>query len=129
MAQDIVTPLTEAALDVDSARRLLGQAPALLPGVPVQRVTQAQDGIVVEQQLASGAVVRLYERPAQDIRPSPAAKIAQQRSALPAPAFGAAQAGGSPAGERLARYVGSLRVEITGPLPEDSLSRLLELVK
>jgi hypothetical protein len=34
-----------------------------------------------------------------------------------------------PADERLARYVGSLRVEIAGPLAADSLSRLLELVK
>jgi len=31
--------------------------------------------------------------------------------------------------ERLARYVGNLRVEIEGALPPDSLSKLLELVK
>ena len=31
--------------------------------------------------------------------------------------------------ERLARFVGSVRVEIAGPLPADSLSRLLERVK
>jgi len=31
--------------------------------------------------------------------------------------------------ERLARYVGNLRVEIEGALPADSLSKLLELVK
>ena len=31
--------------------------------------------------------------------------------------------------ERLARFVGPLRVEIAGPLTTDSLSKLLELVK
>jgi len=31
--------------------------------------------------------------------------------------------------ERLARFVGPLRVEIAGPLGTDSLSKLLELVK
>jgi hypothetical protein len=32
------------------------------------------------------------------------------------------------ANERLARFVGGLRVEISGPLPADSLSKLLELI-
>ena len=31
--------------------------------------------------------------------------------------------------ERLARFVGRLRIEIAGPLPKDSLNRLLESVK
>jgi hypothetical protein len=35
----------------------------------------------------------------------------------------------APPREGLARYVGSLRIEIAGPLPADSLSRILELVR
>src|SRR5438876_175193 len=45
------------------------------------------------------------------------------------PAAEGAPGMGVGASERLARYVGNLRVEIEGALPTDSLSKLLELVR
>jgi len=131
VAPEAVAPPAPPALvaNLDSARRLLAQAPVLLPGVPVRRVTRAPDGIVVEQQLESGEIIRLYERLALAVQPPAAAKAAPQPSARRAAALDAAAEGAPAVGERLARYVGALRVEITGPLPADSLSRLLDLVR
>jgi len=120
---------------MDEARRLLGQPPAVLAGLTIRRVSVAEDGaVVVEQQLESGTVIRLYERPASGATPSPAPSapradsLAPSRAARRAPAVEAAEARAPRAGERLARYVGSLRVEIAGPLPADSLTKLLDLV-
>jgi len=133
MAQEAVAPPPPPppapAVDLDSVRHFLAQAPVLLPGAPVRRVTRAPDGIVVEQQLESGEIIRLYERQALAVQPPAAAKAAPQPSARRTAALDAAAAGAPPGGERLARYVGSLRVEITGPLSADSLSKLLDLVK
>jgi len=105
-------------LDTASARSILGRDPAVLADRPVLTVThmpgQGENGavIVIEQELEAGTVIRLYERQ------------------LPAGAGEAVPAAQAPAGsERLARYVGTLRVEIAGPLPADSLSRLLDLVR
>src|SRR5712691_1978818 len=59
---------------MDEARRLLGQPPVVLAGLAIRRVSVADDGaVVVEQQLESGTVIRLYERPASGATPSPAA--------------------------------------------------------
>ena len=125
--------LTDGDSGMDEARRLLGQPPAVLAGLAIRRVSVAEDGdVVVEQQLESGTVIRLYERPASGATPSPAADAvaAPSRAAASrrAPAVEAAEARAPRAGERLARYVGSLRVEIAGPLPADSLTKLLDLV-
>jgi len=106
-------------LDTASARSLLGREPAVLADRPVLTVThmpgQGENGavIVIEQELEPGTVIRLYERQMP-------ASAGEPVAAAPAP--GAAS-------ERLARYVGTLRVEIAGPLPADSLSRLLDLVR
>ena len=118
---------------MDEARRLLGQPPAVLAGLAIRRVSVAEDGaVVVEQQLESGTVIRLYERPASGARPSPAADAvappSRAAASRRAPTVEAAEARAPRAGERLARYVGSLRVEIVGPLPADSLTKLLDLV-
>ena len=93
----------------DTARAILGVDPARIPNLPAvaKRSSAADRLVLVEQQLASGTVVRLHERPAAEGAPG-------------------MEAGAS---ERLARYVGNLRVEIEGALPPDSLSKLLELVK
>jgi hypothetical protein len=67
-----------------------------------------EDGVlVVEQELERGIVIRLYERPAGPVEPARESR----------------------GGERLARYVGALRVEIAGPLSPDSLSQLLNSVQ
>jgi anti-sigma factor RsiW len=106
-------------LDTASARSLLGREPAVLADRPVLTVThmpgQGENAavIVIEQELDAGTVIRLYERQVP----------AGAGEAVPAaPAPGAAS-------ERLARYVGTLRIEIAGPLSTDSLSRLLDLVR
>ena len=93
----------------DTARAILGVDPARIPNLPAvaKRSSAADRVVLVEQQLASGTVVRLHERPAAEGAPG-------------------MEVGTS---ERLARYVGNLRVEIEGALPPDSLSKLLELVK
>ena len=93
----------------DTARAILGVDPARIPNLPAvaKRSSAADRVVLVEQQLASGTVVRLHERPTAEGAPG-------------------MEAGAS---ERLARYVGNVRVEIEGALPPDSLSKLLELVK
>src|SRR5439155_1283985 len=93
----------------DTARAILGVDPARILNLPAvaKRSSAADRVVLVEQQLASGTVVRLHERPAAEGAPG-------------------MEVGAS---ERLARYVGNLRVEIEGALPPDSLSKLLELVK
>jgi hypothetical protein len=92
----------------------------------------AGDGVVaVEQEWTTGIVLRLYERRAigaeNDLRAYSAAPTAAQRSAerpLSAPSAKPVLPG-----ENLARYVNSLRVEISGPLAADSLARLLDAVE
>jgi hypothetical protein len=118
-ASEAGAPIDEVAgwppLDAAGARALLGRAPALLPGRPVHRVARspAGDGVVlIEQEWTTGVVLRLYESRAVEKEP----------------------ARGTPGGlemprENLARYVNSLRVEIAGPLPADSLARLLDAVE
>jgi len=101
----------------DTARAILGVEPVRIPNLPAvaKRSSAAERVVLVEQQLASGTVVRLHERPAAEGAPGmDVGAVAVQRL------------DGS---ERLARYVGDLRVEIEGALPADSLSKLLELVK
>jgi hypothetical protein len=127
-------------LETDSMRLVLGQAPAVLPDHPVLRTMLSPDraSVVVEQELAPGTVVRLYERRAS-VRES--ARAAAPMAAAPAPQAVAKDARGDKAGlaatrdaraneaDRLARYVGALRVEIAGPLDADSLEKLLEQVR
>jgi len=113
-----------------AAERLLGQAPAVLPGALIRSVARAEGGgVVLEQELATGTIVRLYERPASAAEPPASVHATPRASARRAPTDEAAPAGMPPAGERLARYVGSLRIEIAGPLPPDSLTKLLDLVR
>jgi len=101
----------------DTARVMLGVEPARIPNLPAvaKRRSAAERVVLVEQQLASGTVVRLHERPAAE--------------GAPGMEVGAAAVQRVDVSERLARYVGNLRVEIEGALPADSLSKLLELVK
>jgi len=124
-------PVAADVLDAGlAAERLLGQAPAVLPGARIRSVARAESGgIVLAQELESGTVVRLYERPASAAEPSASVNAAARAPERRAPAGVAAPTGMPPAGERLARYVGSLRIEIAGPLPPDSLTKLLDLVR
>ena len=122
----------------DTARAILGVEPVRIPNLPAvaKRSPAAERVVLVEQQLASGTVVRLHERPAAEGVPEPSesgavanaapSKAAGLRERMEVGAVAMQRVDGS---ERLARYVGNLRVEIEGALPADSLSKLLELVR
>jgi len=125
-ANSVRLSTTWPAIAAKPARDLLGAAPAVIPGFAVRsmRRNPGVKEVVVEQEIA-GAVVSLFQRPLGDTRaPEEAQPIvidgAVSRDSLVAKAR---------RNERLARFVGSLRVEIAGPLPADSLSRLLDLVR
>jgi hypothetical protein len=108
------------------AHDLLGGAPAMIPGYPVRALRRnptAAREIVVEQELSPGVVVSLFEQPL-DLNPGPASP-----SRLDGQAPRDSLAAKARTNERLARFVGRLRIEIAGPLPKDSLNRLLESVK
>jgi hypothetical protein len=119
-------------LDADAARRVLGRAPAVLPGYPVRRMARsaADDGVVlIEQEWRPGIVLRLYERRAISAGRADAGRIdAGARSSSPRARL-APSAEPVLRGEKLARYINSLRVEIAGPLAADSLAQLLDLVE
>jgi anti-sigma factor RsiW len=103
-----------------SARDLLGTDPATIPGRPIRALRRGPGPtpeIVVEQELGGGVVVLLFEQVLDQGNKRARREMVGQDGAV------------ARANERLARFVGSLRVEIAGPLPTDSLSRLLELVR
>jgi len=106
-----------------SATRMLGTELAMIPGVPLRdiRMSPYSDGVVlVEQAIDSTVVIQLYQRRAEAAEAVDS--LAVHRYMTPRDAERARV-------ERLARFVGPLRVEIAGPLGTDSLSKLLELVK
>ena len=94
-----------------SARTLLGADPVGIPGLAARDIKRSPTDaatIVVEQQLDSRTVIQLFQRPAN---------------------VGGVEREFAMRSNELARYVGRLRVEITGPLTPDSLNRLLEQVQ
>lgn len=109
------------SVSLDSARALLGGELAAIADLPIRtvRVSVPPDGVVmVVQELPTGGTVTLFERRGvARLVSEDAAPAARERAAAAAPA------------ELQARYVGALRVEITGALSADSLSRLLERVR
>ena len=107
-----------------SATRLLGTELVMIPGVPVKdiRMSPYADGVVlVEQEIDSTLVIQLFQRRADAAAADSFAGRGYQ--------YQRQRAAELQRVERLARFVGPLRVEIAGPLGTDSLSKLLELVK
>src|SRR6266536_2879869 len=102
-----------------TARSLLGTDPVGLPGLATRRIRRSPGTdrtVIVEQVVDSATVIQIIQRPAT-------ANLFD--SSARGYAFGEAER--VPA-DRLARFVGGLRVEIKGPLSLDSLNRLLEQV-
>jgi anti-sigma factor RsiW len=112
-----------------AATTLLGTDPVGLPGLATRRIRRspAPDAtVVVEQALDSSTVIQIFQRPAMAFgyTDSTGRYYARERAARKA-----APAAAPPPADRLARFVGRLRVEISGPLSLDSLNRLLEQVE
>jgi hypothetical protein len=101
------------------ARQILGAEPMGVPGLAVRNIRRSPTGevVLVEQAIDSVTVIQLF----------------QQRVESDAYLFRSFVAdslrSGAVATERLARFIGGVRVEIAGPLSADSLNRLLEQVK
>jgi anti-sigma factor RsiW len=112
-------PAGWTTIEPQHAHDLLGSDPAVIPGYPTRalRSNPANPKVILVEQVIGGMVVQLFEQ-RNDVEGQGAG-----RSANAAPARGYA------ANERLARYVGPLRIEIAGAVPADSLSILLGLVR
>jgi hypothetical protein len=124
LARDQLAATEWPTIEREPARALLGADPVGVPGLRIVdlRRSPAGDGVVlVEQQVDSATVIQLFQRRVEAERQA-------AREAAPAAAM-KAQVRGYTTSERLARFVGSVRVEIAGPLPADSLNKLLERVQ
>ncbi|MGH7521775.1 MAG: hypothetical protein ACREMI_10890, partial [Gemmatimonadales bacterium] len=114
-----------------AATTLLGTDPVGLPGLVTRRIRRspAPDAtVVVEQALDSSTVIQIFQRPADSPRYLVDGVIVRQTERDRAAREAAPAAAPAPV-DRLARFVGRLRVEISGPLSLDSLNRLLEQVE
>lgn len=103
------------------AASLLGDRPVGVPGLATRRIRQspgADSTVVVEQALDSNTTIQIFQRPAN-------AAWSLDSSGMNYYSGGERQR----ADRVLARYVGRLRVEITGPVSTDSLNKLLEQVE
>jgi anti-sigma factor RsiW len=106
-------------VDRGTAAALLGENPVGLPGLPIRtlRLSPGLDRtVLVEQALDSTAVIQVFQRVASVGAQSDTSGHAHDR---------ADEQGRT---NRLARFMGRLRVEIAGPVSPDSLNRLLELI-
>ena len=114
-----LTTTTWPIISSGTARSLLGTEPVGLPGLARQiRRSPVGDGtVVVEQKIDSKTTVQIFQRQTTD------AHFDSSPTVLQGYAYGQRD---SAAAERLARYVGRLRVEISGPLTTDSLNKLLD---
>ena len=101
------------------ARDVLGVEPVIIPGFAVRayrRNPEARE-IVVEQVTDAGTAISLIERRVDSVDSRADSAAARQYATAKS------------VNERLARFVGLLRVEIDGPLTSDSLSSLLDLAR
>jgi hypothetical protein len=104
-----------------TARSLLGTDPVGVPGLAGEiRRSPANDGtVVVEQKIDSATTIQIFQQP----NATAALYELDSSARFNKSARGAAQT------DRLARYMGKLRVEIAGPLSSDSLNKLLDQVQ
>ena len=113
-----------------AAASLLGTDPVGLPGLTTRKIQRSPSGdgtVVVEQSLDSATVIQFFQRPA--VAWSETDSLAQT-GAIALRALTERRKAAAPArADRLARFVGRLRVEISGPLTTDSLNKLLDQVE
>ena len=145
-------------ISLDSARALLRTDPLAVPGAPIRTIYRAREMgystvVIVEQMLDSSTVIKVVNR-----RPSPLAldqfvvtgagaatarpdsassaervrlgraRVADSLAAAPA-AKAVTRLAPVETQNRLLRHLGDLEIQISGPLPSDSLRKLLQLVQ
>ena len=146
-------------ITVDSARALLGADPLAVPGAPIRTMYRAREigysaVVIVEQALDSSTVIEVVNGRRSPLaldavvvtgaaapvaaRPDSVsalerarvgrARVADSLAAAPA-AKAAARLGYSETRNRLVRLLDNLEIHISGPLPSDSLGKLLLLVQ
>lgn len=113
------------------ARQILGAEPMGVPGLAVRNIRRSPTGevVLVEQAIDSATVIQLFQERAENDQF--ASRLYSSSDSVPARqrAGGVQLRGGTAGTERLARFIGGVRVEIAGPLSADSLNRLLDQVK
>ncbi|HEY6808378.1 MAG TPA: zf-HC2 domain-containing protein [Gemmatimonadales bacterium] len=125
-ARNAPTSTTWPVIAAGPAREVLGGEPAQIPGLPVlgiRRNPADAAEIVVEQGVDSATVVEIYQRRLTGVLREKAPAVPALNPQEHAPRANAALV------ERPSRTIGSLRVEIAGPLPADSLRKLLGLIR
>jgi hypothetical protein len=146
-------PPAGVGFTLDSARAVLGQDPVVLPRAPIRAIRRDRRAgyaavVVIEQQLDSGSVIELVEGRAAPANldaavvtatgearaPDSVARLkGGRREAAPRadapPAKLNAQLVPHDAQNRWLRRLGTLEIHISGPLPSDSLQKLLQLLQ
>ena len=146
--------LKGSPISVDSARALLGADAFAVPGAPIRTIYQAREigysaVVIVEQALDSTTVIAVTNARSTPLAlgevvvagaPAPASRadsmVALERAPR-APAQVASSLAAKPSARlmrdetrnRPLRRVGNLDIHISGPLPSDSLQRLLQQVQ
>ena len=129
----VIMSTTWPLISRQPAREVLGVEPVVIPGFAVRayRRNPATHEIAVEQVTDAGTTISLIERriDPNGYADSRADSPAVTADSLPPVRGYVPRAMAKAVNERLARFVGSLRIEIEGPLTPDSLSSLLELAR
>jgi len=145
-------------ISLDSARALLGADPLAVPGAPIRTIYRAREigysaVVIVEQALDSSTVIEVVNGRRSPLAldavvvtgaaapraqadsvsvperaPLGRARIADSLAAAPA-AKAAARLERDETQNRGLRRLGDLEVRVSGPLPSDSLGKLLQLVQ
>jgi anti-sigma factor RsiW len=136
-------------ISIDSARVLLGAEPRAVPGAPVRAIYRAREigysaVVIVEQALDSSTVIEVTNGRRSSValdeivvtgagamaaRPDSVGVAERARVGRTRVADSMAPAPAAKASARPLRQLGDLEVRISGPLPSDSLQKLLQLVQ
>jgi hypothetical protein len=147
-----------STISIDSARVLLGADPLVVPGAPIRAIYRGREIgysalVIVEQALDSSTMIEVVNGRRSPLaleevvvtgagavaaRPDSAptterarvsrARVADSLAAVPA-AKAIARLAPVETQHQLVRHFGDLEIQITGPLPSDSLQKLLRLVQ
>jgi hypothetical protein len=149
--------LKGSPISVDTARALLGADPLAIPGAPIRAIYRAREigystVVIVDQTLDSSTVIEVVNgrkaplaldeivvtgAGAVAARPDSVSAAERARvdraqvanSLAAAPAAKSARLAPVETHHRLLRHLGDLEIRISGPLPTDSLQKLLQLVQ